>query len=98
MKDYKTFSADDDANGPVFFIRALYDDAVERELEAEDVGKAWLNYTREGVGMFWWGGEDVSTEHRAYLNLQRGIPAPQSGLDCCERIGDGRADRRANFH
>jgi len=93
VKDYKTFSADDDANGPVFFIRALYDDAVDRELQPEDVGKAWLNYAREGIGMFWWGGENVSTEHTAYLNLQRGIPAPRSGsievngLELAEQIG-----------
>lgn len=79
VKDYRTFAADDDANGPVFFIRALYDDAVRRELRPEDVGKAWLNYAREGIGMFWWGGEDVSTEHRAYMNLRKGIPAPRSG-------------------
>lgn len=79
VKPYKTFAADDDANGPVFFIRALYDDAVDRELEPEDVGRAWLNYAREGIGMFWWGGEDISTEHRAYVNLMKGIPAPQSG-------------------
>ena len=79
VKDYNMFSADDDANGPVFFIRALMDDAVGRELTAEDVGRAWLNYTREGIGMFWWGGENISTEHTAYLNLKRGIPAPRSG-------------------
>ncbi|NQD68663.1 ADP-ribosylglycohydrolase family protein, partial [Bacillus haikouensis] len=78
-KEYKTFAADDDANGPVFFMRALYDDASDRELTAEDVGKAWLNYSREGIGMFWWGGEGISTEHTAYMNLTRGIPAPQSG-------------------
>lgn len=93
MKDYKTFAADDDANGPVFFIRALYDDAMNRELKPEDVGRAWLNYAREGIGMFWWGGENVSTEHRAYLNLQRGIAAPRSGsiemngLEMAEQIG-----------
>ncbi len=79
VKDYKTFGADDDVNGPVHFIRALYDDAVERELEAEDVGKAWMNYTREGIGMFWWGGEGISTEHTAYLNLKKGIKPPESG-------------------
>lgn len=79
VKDYKTFSADDDANGPVFFIRALYDDAKGRELTPEDVGKAWLNYSRNGIGMFWWGGEGISTEHTAYNNLKKGIPAPQSG-------------------
>lgn len=93
VKEYKTFSADDDANGPVFFIRALYDDAVDRELMPDDVGKAWLNYAREGIGMFWWGGENVSTEHTAYLNLRRGIPAPRSGsievngLELAEQIG-----------
>ncbi|MDQ6421493.1 ADP-ribosylglycohydrolase family protein [Paenibacillus sp. LHD-117] len=93
VKDYKTFSADDDANGPVFFIRALYDDAVNRDLEPDDVGKAWLNYAREGIGMFWWGGDNVSTEHTAYLNLKRGIPAPRSGsievngLELAEQIG-----------
>lgn len=79
VKDYKTFAADDDANGPVYFLRALRDDAKRRELQPQDVARAWLNYTREGVGMFWWGGYGVSTEHTAYLNLKHGIPAPQSG-------------------
>ena len=93
VKPYTTFAADDDANGPVFFIRALYDDATDRELEPEDVGKAWLNYAREGIGMFWWGGEDISTEHRAYVNLRKGIPAPRSGsievngTEMAEQIG-----------
>lgn len=79
VKEYQNFAADDDVNGPVFFIRALYDDAVDRELEPEDVGRAWLNYTREGIGMFWWGGNGISTEHTAYLNLKNGIKPPQSG-------------------
>lgn len=76
---YKKFAADDDVNGPVFFIRALYDDARDRELCPQDVARAWLNYTREGRGMFWWGGYGVSTEHTAYLNLKNGIEAPASG-------------------
>lgn len=79
LKDYNVFSADDDANGPVFFLRALLDDAVDRELEAQDVARAWLNYSREGIGMFWWGGDGISTEHTAYLNLLRGLNAPESG-------------------
>ncbi|KAF0819625.1 hypothetical protein KIS4809_1486 [Bacillus sp. ZZV12-4809] len=79
VKDYKTFSADDDANGPVYFIRALIDDARGRELTPQDVARAWLNYSREGIGMFWWGGDQISTEHTAYLNLKKGIPAPKSG-------------------
>ncbi len=93
VKDFKNFAADDDANGPVFFLRALYDDAKDRELTPQDVANAWLNYSREGVGMFWWGGYGVSTEHTAYLNLKAGMPAPQSGsaatngLIMAEQIG-----------
>lgn len=79
VKEFKNFAADDDANGPVYFIRALYDDAAERELQPQDVARAWLNYAREGLGMFWWGGYGISTEHTAYLNLKNGIEAPQSG-------------------
>ena len=79
VKEYKNFAADDDANGPVFFLRALIDDAVDRPLEPQDVARAWLNYAREGVGMFWWGGYGVSTEHTAFLNLKNGIEAPESG-------------------
>ena len=79
VKDYKNFAADDDANGPVFFIRALLDKDKDREMTAQDVADAWLNYAREGIGMFWWGGYGISTEHTAYLNLKHGIPAPQSG-------------------
>lgn len=81
VKEYKNFAADDDANGPVYFLRALRDDAADRKLCPQDVARAWLNYTREGVGMFWWGGYGVSTEHTAYLNLKKGIPAPQSGSE-----------------
>ncbi len=79
VKEYKNFAADDDVNGPVYFLRALYDDATDRTLEPRDVARAWLNYAREGVGMFWWGGYGRSTEHTAYLNLKMGIPAPRSG-------------------
>lgn len=79
VKPYKTFAADDDSNGPAYFIRALIDDAKDHELTPEDVGKAWLNYAREGVGMFWWGGYGISTEHTAYINLKNGIQAPKSG-------------------
>nr|WP_239581333.1 ADP-ribosylglycohydrolase family protein [Jeotgalibacillus terrae] len=79
VKDYEVFSADDDANGPVFFMRALLDDATDREMEAQDVARAWLNYSREGIGMFWWGGDGISTEHTAYLNLIKGMHAPESG-------------------
>ena len=79
VKDYINFAADDDANGPFHFLRALHDDAKDREPVPQDVARAWLNYAREGVGMFWWGGYGTSTEHTAYLNLKNGVPAPQSG-------------------
>ena len=93
VKEYKNFAADDDANGPVFFLRALLDDAKDRPLTPQDVARAWLNYAREGVGMFWWGGYGISTEHTAYLNLKNGIPAPasgsiaQNGATLAEQIG-----------
>lgn len=93
VRDYKNFAADDDLNGPVYFIRALYDDAAGRELRPEDVGRAWLNYTREGIGMFWWGGFGVSTEQTAFQNLLNGISPPESGsaeqngLVTAEQIG-----------
>ena len=73
---YRQFAADDDTNGPLFFIRALED--AEEEMTAQDVGNAWLNYTSALRGMFWWGGYGVSTEHTAYCNLAAGIPAPRS--------------------
>lgn len=78
-KRYEMFSADDDANGPIFFIRALIDKVDRQELTAQDVADAWLNYTRENIGMFWWGGVGVSTEHTSYNNLLKGIQAPESG-------------------
>lgn len=78
IKEYKHFAADDDANGPFFFCAPWTTPAV-RSLPPGSVSEAYLNYTREGIGMFWWGGLGVSTEHTAYLNLLSGIPAPQSG-------------------
>jgi ADP-ribosylglycohydrolase len=91
IKPFRNFAADDDANGPVFFIRSLVEADREnrfypsdrpgpvKPLEPMDVGRAWLDYSREGKGMFWWGGYGVSTEHTAYLNLKAGIDAPESG-------------------
>jgi len=79
LKPYRTFAADDDANGPVFFIRPLVEGDPARPLEPGQVARAWLDYARDGKGMFWWGGYGVSTEHTAYLNLKAGIPAPESG-------------------
>ena len=77
--DYNDFAADDDTNGPMFFLRALEDYVCSEELTAEHIGKAWLNYTPYEHGFYWWGGYGMSTEHTAYLNLRAGIPAPRSG-------------------
>ncbi len=92
LREQKNHPADDDTNGPVIFLRALTDHGGLDFTEAE-AGETWLNYTRCGRGMFWWGGEDVSTEHRAYMNLRRGVRPPESGsigqngLVAAEQIG-----------
>ena len=74
--DYGIFAADDDSNGPLFFVRALLD---KNDIEAEDIGDTFLNYLQEYAGFFWWGGTGVSSEHTAYENLKNGIRAPLSG-------------------
>ena len=79
LREQRYYTADDDVNGPLIFVRALADNAMPETLTSEAVGETWLKYTRRGMGMFWWGGEDVSTEHRAYMNLRRGVKAPRSG-------------------
>jgi len=77
--DYKDFAADDDSNGPIFFLRALEDGKDKFDLSAQAVGEALLNYAPFEHGFFWWGGYGISTEHTAYLNLRNGIEAPRSG-------------------
>lgn len=79
LVDYREFAADDDSNGPLFLIRALEDSKAGKELKAEDVGRALLNYAPFEHGFFWWGGYGTATEHTAYLNLRNGIEAPRSG-------------------
>ena len=79
MVDYNDFAADDDSNGPIFLIRALADKKPGKELTAQDVADALLNYAPYEHGFFWWGSYGISTEHTAYLNLRNGIPAPRSG-------------------
>ncbi|GGA94161.1 hypothetical protein GCM10011491_22980 [Brucella endophytica] len=70
---------DDDVAGTFAFPRALDDYGISPELSAEDIGRAWLNYIIEERSILWWGGAGNSTEHTAWLNLARGIPAPASG-------------------
>ncbi|TIP13271.1 MAG: ADP-ribosylglycohydrolase family protein [Mesorhizobium sp.] len=84
---------DDDVAGTFTFIRALEDYGISPDLSAEDIGKAWLNYIVEERSILWWGGSGNSTEHTAWLNLKKGVPAPHSGsiatngLTIAEQIG-----------
>ena len=70
---------DDDIAGTFTFIRALDDSGQSEDITSEDIGKAWLNYIVEKRSILWWGGNGISTEHTAWLNLKRGIRAPASG-------------------
>jgi ADP-ribosylglycohydrolase len=70
---------DDDISGTFTFVRALAEHGVKADLSAEEIGKTWLNSIVEQRSILWWGGNGNSTEHTAWLNLQRGIPAPLSG-------------------
>lgn len=71
--------ADDDVAGTFTFIRALEDYALPPDLSAEQIGHCWLNYIIDKRTILWWGGHGNSTEHTAWLNLKKGIPAPLSG-------------------
>lgn len=77
--ELKEMAADDDSNGPLFFLKGLELGGKGVDMEAQDVGDALLNYAPFEKGFFWWGGYGVSTEHTAYLNLRNGIKAPLSG-------------------
>lgn len=69
--------ADDDISGTFVFARSVSESAGEPT--AADVGRTWLNQIIEDRTILWWGGLGRSTEHTAFLNLKRGIPAPRSG-------------------
>jgi ADP-ribosylglycohydrolase len=70
---------DDDVSGTFTFVRALAEHGVKPDLSAEEIGKTWLNAIVEQRSILWWGGNGNSTEHTAWLNLKRGVPAPRSG-------------------
>jgi len=70
---------DDDVAGTFTFIRALEDYRTAPDLSSQEIGQAWLNYAIEGRSIFWWGGNGTSTEHTAWLNLNKGISVPASG-------------------
>lgn len=92
LVDYGTFASDDDANGPLFFVRAL-ERCCSKEISAEMMGNNVLNWLCDGHGFFWWGGDGIATEHTAYNNLKKGIKAPLSGsaatngIELAEQIG-----------
>ena len=79
LADYDFYAADDDTNGPLFFLRGLSDGGRGKKMTSKDVGDALLNYAPYEHGFFWWGGYGVSTEHTAYLNLASGVGADRSG-------------------
>ncbi|KAI1103396.1 ADP-ribosylglycohydrolase [Jackrogersella minutella] len=79
---------DDDVSGTFTFVRALEEHQhgvtngrheIRKEISSEDIGRTWLNNVIKNRTIFWWGGNGVSTEHTAFLNLKKGIPAPRSG-------------------
>ncbi len=70
---------DDDVSGTFTFIRALEDHVASADLTSRQIGETWLNYIVEHRAILWWGGNGNSTEHTAWLNLKRGIAAPESG-------------------
>jgi ADP-ribosylglycohydrolase len=70
---------DDDVAGTFTFLRAFDEHGVKPDLSAEEIGKTWLNNIVENRAILWWGGSGNSSEHTAWLNLKRGIPAPASG-------------------
>ncbi|MCP4180898.1 MAG: ADP-ribosylglycohydrolase family protein [bacterium] len=93
VQNFKNFTADDDTNCPVFFIRSLEDYGKNRKITSEDIGNTWLNYISEGHGMIWWGGYDLSSAELVYINLKNGIKPPfsgsirQNGIKFAEDIG-----------
>ncbi len=96
--DYREFAADDDSNGPLFYLRGLEDGGHGAEMTAQDVANALLNYAPYEHGFFWWGGYGTSTEHTAYLNLRSGIPRAAKRQYCAEWKYNSGADRRTDIY
>ncbi len=70
---------DDDVAGTFTFIRALEQHGARPDIGSREIGQTWLNFIVENRAILWWGGAGNSTEHTAWLNLKRGVPAPASG-------------------
>lgn len=77
--DVPLIVTDDDVSGTFVFPRALLEHGVNADITSEAIGDTWLNNVVEGRSIFWWGGNGISTEHTAFLNLKKGIKAPKSG-------------------
>ncbi|OTA53192.1 ADP-ribosylglycohydrolase [Hypoxylon sp. EC38] len=78
--DMPVVVTDDDVSGTFTFIRALEEHPEKGpKIRSEDIGKTWLNNVIKDRTIFWWGGNGISTEHTAFLNLKKGIKAPLSG-------------------
>ena len=70
---------DDDISGTFTFVRAVEDYGANPQLTPKQIGQTWLNYLIDRRTVLWWGGLGNSTEHTAYIRLQQGVDAPQSG-------------------
>ena len=70
---------DDDVAGTFTFIRALEEHGARPDISSREIGQTWLNAIVENRAILWWGGAGNSTEHTAWLNLKRGVQAPESG-------------------
>lgn len=51
LVDYHEFAADDDSNGPLFFIRALEDKKKGSKLQAQEVEDDNRPYLNGGIGL-----------------------------------------------
>ena len=78
LTDYSQFAADDDANGPLFFADVMKHHSFNH-VTVQDMANNLLNVVSYEKGFFWWGGNGISTEHTAWLNLINHIEAPLSG-------------------
>ena len=70
---------DDDVSGTFTFVRALEGCTGPDEISSEAIGRTWLNYIVENRSILCWGGNGIYSEHTAWLNLKRGVAAPDSG-------------------
>lgn len=72
---------DDDITGTFTFLRALSENGNDPTITPAQIGDWWRNIIIENRTILWWGGLNVSTEHTAFLRLQAGIAAPESGSE-----------------